>query len=315
MNATPAPIAVNTSSSPEFDPARHALAIISSALEPQAAGQITRQGWAAIESALGTLGQSLDGYQSTAAQSQQRAAHITHLEKQIADLLRVKDKQFERIEKLTAQSHIADIRQDTIDLLKDGLSSANDLCRSLHAVVKRQGIQTNWEALLTQLEKSLKLQHDVMTQVGGFPPQSTPAPFAKIEVDWARLEHPEQATQDSEPPNCENPSQPVETTPKATSPVIPIILLCLSLLLPSCIHYSNSSPTGEKTSLTAIGTDASQLTAGALSVTDLNQSKGVAAVGTAVGNIVKTQVAGSLIRTGIGAAKEATTSAIDALNK
>ena len=49
-----------------------------------------------------------------------------------------------------------------ITSLKEGLETANDLCRSANEIAKRNGAETNWEAFRKKLSISLKKQHIVM---------------------------------------------------------------------------------------------------------------------------------------------------------
>lgn len=51
--------------------------------------------------------------------------------------------------------------------LRTALKSANDCCRSMHAIVARGGDKTNWPAFRVQLDKALKAQHKLL-----FPPDN-----------------------------------------------------------------------------------------------------------------------------------------------
>lgn len=51
------------------------------------------------------------------------------------------------------------IKQKKYDKLLKALLSANDLCRSAHAIAEREGKNTNWKAFKARLSKSLKVQH------------------------------------------------------------------------------------------------------------------------------------------------------------
>lgn len=49
--------------------------------------------------------------------------------------------------------------QDMLTLYAEALEDANSLCRSAHSIAERKGLQTNWDAFLKQLSRSLELQH------------------------------------------------------------------------------------------------------------------------------------------------------------
>lgn len=46
--------------------------------------------------------------------------------------------------------------------LQELLKGANNICRSMSAIVKRQGNETNWEAFGNQLDVQLEAQHKFM---------------------------------------------------------------------------------------------------------------------------------------------------------
>ena len=56
-------------------------------------------------------------------------------------------------------------RAETGLSVEAALKDANELCRSALAIAKREGLQTNWAAFGSQLERSLKMQHEAMNQV------------------------------------------------------------------------------------------------------------------------------------------------------
>ena len=58
--------------------------------------------------------------------------------------------------------------------IKQALENANDLCRSMHAIARRKGESTNWDAFLKQLEAGLIFQHQVM-----YPPKDQPCSTSK----------------------------------------------------------------------------------------------------------------------------------------
>lgn len=42
-----------------------------------------------------------------------------------------------------------------------GISQANSLLRSAHAIATRKGLNTNWDAFLKQVDKELRAQHEL----------------------------------------------------------------------------------------------------------------------------------------------------------
>jgi hypothetical protein len=45
---------------------------------------------------------------------------------------------------------------------RTALNAANDVCRSMHAIVERQGVQTNWEGFGVKLQAALLQQHALL---------------------------------------------------------------------------------------------------------------------------------------------------------
>jgi hypothetical protein len=54
------------------------------------------------------------------------------------------------------------LKQKRCDELLKALMSANELCRSVHAIAERNGEKTNWTAFKKKLSKSLSIQHKVI---------------------------------------------------------------------------------------------------------------------------------------------------------
>lgn len=52
--------------------------------------------------------------------------------------------------------------QDMLTEYAVALEDANSLCRSAHSIATRKGLQTNWDAFLGKLSRSLKLQHKLI---------------------------------------------------------------------------------------------------------------------------------------------------------
>lgn len=48
------------------------------------------------------------------------------------------------------------------NVLFDALKDANGLCRSMNSIASRKGESTYWDGFQLQLDKQLKVQHDIM---------------------------------------------------------------------------------------------------------------------------------------------------------
>lgn len=366
---------MNTNTTAPPSETNRATSIISAALQPQAAGQITREGWANINQALGVISIALDEGERAIQELEKirnelgllKGRHQA-LEHEKASLYEAHGNALERIKELMHSGIIASVKDDKEILLRDALKDANKMCRSFWAVVERQGWSTDWEGLRGALKQSLEKQAHTMNQVGGIlspleglnlaseyglPPEDD-EPADKTEGqsgascpkcergmvfnlesnDWhcnfcgvhyapdyiKRLSEEKSAEQQSGNAGATAAldltelSKELAPAPPSIANIPLAILAFLLCLLPSCVHYSKKTAAGEKTSFTAIATNATDIRAGELMIASLNQSEGVKEIAAGIGAIVKTQITGRLIGAGIDAAKSATNNAIDALD-
>ena len=90
--------------------------------------------------------------------------------------------------------------------------------------------------------------------------------------------------------------------------LVVIIAAAVSAALSSCVHFHGA----DGTTFTAVGTNASSVRAGDLSITDMNQSEGLREVGSAVGSVTQITTTGRLVGKGIDGATKVSSSIVKA---